>query len=315
MSQKEKDALKAKREKERRALEKKKSAEKLAKLKAAEKARKQKQKEKARLQKQKQKERTAKEKAKAETKKTPKSTEIKPADPQITKAAENKKASPKPKKAAKKTDKKIISSAKKAITSAARFIDEKAIKRISAFFKKAFSAKYRVVSIILIVFILTASAVPTGIYIYRSRLISTVADGYNYYGITDDREKEIEISKEKQLERAEAQKRHGQKSKFMFFTNTEISFDKWYSSGKLIFGNIEQNNCELVITIFDKEGKNVLYRSDGVRPGYYIPEIRLFGQLDVGEYETRMFVAGYDPDSNTLVGVQYVNVKLIVGGE
>lgn len=315
MSQKEKDALKAKREKERRAEAKKKNAEKLAKLKAADKARKQKQKEKAKLQRQKKKEQLAKEKAKAERKKTERTIEKQPAEPQIAKAAEKMTPVPKPSKAAKKSDKQIITAAKTSISSAVHFIDEKVIKKLSAFIKKAFSAKYRVISIILIAFILTATGVPTAIFTYRNRLITTVGDGYDYYGITDDREKEIEISAENQLERADELKRHGQKSKFLFFANTEISFDKWYSNGKLIFGNVEQNNCELVITIFDKEGKTVLYRSDGIKPGYYIPEIRLFEQLDDGEYKTRMYVAGYDPDSNELVGVQYVKVKLIVGGE
>ena len=220
----------------------------------------------------------------------------------------------KPKKAEKKkTDKENETAI--FFKSAGHAINDKVLKKIIGFLKKAFSARYRIVSICVIAVILIGVGVPVAVYSYRDWLISIVANGYNYYGIADTRAKDIEISEEKQLERADETDRHGEKRKFTFFSETEISFDKWYSKGKLIFGSVSQNTCDLVVTIIGEDGKTVLYRSDGILPGCYIPEIRLFEQLKPGEYKCRLFVTGYDSKTDALIGVQYVNIKLIVGGE
>ena len=314
----EKDALKAKREKERRAKAKKSASERHAKLKAADKVKRQNQKEKARLQKQKKKEQKAKEKSKAkEVKvKAPMKETVKTAPAKKTEDIKNnkEKKAPKAEKPAKKTRPKKDGRLKGVFSRAAQFTREKVFKKISLLFKKSFCAKHRIISICVIAAVLVAAVVPASIFSYRSRLLSSAAEGYDYYGSIDDKERKIEISEDKQLERADAVKRHGHKNKFTFFTNTEIDFEKWYSGGKLIFGNVSQNACDLVVTIFSEDGKTILYRSDGIEPGHYISEIRMFEQLAHGSYKTKMFVAGYEHDSNKLVGIQYVKIKLIVGG-
>lgn len=121
----------------------------------------------------------------------------------------------------------------------------------------------------------------------------------------------IGIDAQETVQRIKETNRHGQKTAFQYFCEEEITFRNCTSFGALILANPQTNTCDLVATIFDKDGR-VLYRSNGIEPGKYLSQIRLMEGLQAGEYACRLYVAGFDRQTQKSVGVQYTKLKIIV---
>ncbi|MGN0635600.1 MAG: hypothetical protein ACI4I5_05200 [Acutalibacteraceae bacterium] len=121
----------------------------------------------------------------------------------------------------------------------------------------------------------------------------------------------IGIDADEEVQRIRETNRHGQKTAFRYFCEEEIIFRNCTSFGALILANPESNDCDLVATIFDKDGR-ILYRSDGIEPGKYLSQIRLMQGLQAGEYSCRLYVTGFDRETQKAVGVQYTKLKIIV---
>lgn len=121
----------------------------------------------------------------------------------------------------------------------------------------------------------------------------------------------IGIDADEEVQRIRETNRHGQKTAFRYFCEEEITFRNCTSFGALILANPQSNDCDLVATIFDKDGR-ILYRSDGIEPGKYLSQIRLMEGLQAGEYPCRLYVTGFDRQTQKAVGVQYTKLKIIV---
>lgn len=158
--------------------------------------------------------------------------------------------------------------------------------------------------------------------VFVAAVCFAVASGYNEfmlrkigvsYAAVLQRESvyDIGIDAEEVKQRVKDTDRNGQKSAFGYFCESEISLRNSTQYGALIFGNPESNDCDLVATILDKDGR-LLYRSDGIAPGKYLSQIRLFAGLEAGEHTCRLYVVGFDRETQKAVGVQYTKLKIVV---
>lgn len=158
--------------------------------------------------------------------------------------------------------------------------------------------------------------------VFVAAVCFAVASGYNEfmlrkigvsYAAVLQRESvyDIGIDAEEVKQRVKDTDRNGQKSAFGYFCEEELSLRNSTQYGALIFGNPESNDCDLVATILDKDGR-LLYRSDGIAPGKYLSQIRLMDGLDAGEHTCRLYVVGFDRETRKPVGVQYTKLKIVV---
>ncbi len=201
-----------------------------------------------------------------------------------------------------------------AIGAAASDAKEKKISAVrlrewSAKFKKLlskfFSREFRKYSIAAIAALCVIAIIISSFFIRNHVLMKKVE--YIYYGINDTAvTRVIEIDKDQQKKRVKELKRHGQKSKFDFFSRTIIEFDRWYNEGIVTLGNVTGNDC-------DTDG-SILYRSDGIEDGKYLPSFRLCKDIGEGKFERKLYVSAYDRKTRELIGVQYIDVTLKIGG-
>lgn len=125
---------------------------------------------------------------------------------------------------------------------------------------------------------------------------------------------DIDIDAAEVKERVKNTNRHGQKSAFTYFCEEQILFPSYSPYGSLIFANPASNDCDLVVTILGRDGR-FLYRSDGIAPGKYLSQIRLMDELEAGEHACRLYVMGFDRETNKPVGIQYTNLKIVIEGK
>ena len=100
--------------------------------------------------------------------------------------------------------------------------------------------------------------------------------------------------------------------KFDFYINSVIPVDDDGRTGKLSFGNPEQNNCVLVATVYDKSGE-IIYRSLGLENGKELNEAKMFTSLSYGLHDVKVAVNAYDKETNEKIGTRYAKIKLAVG--
>ncbi|NLX94415.1 MAG: hypothetical protein GXZ02_11345 [Clostridiales bacterium] len=136
-----------------------------------------------------------------------------------------------------------------------------------------------------------------------------------YKGITEVsvNVRDIEAEPEQQLQKAKDTKAKGDTRAFKFFANNEFMIEEWYDQFPLILGNPDTNKCDFIVTILNDD--TIVYRSMGIRPGKYLPSIKLFDTMPYGTYELRVVVAGYDPVTFKNIGVQHMKFKLVIGNE
>ena len=108
-------------------------------------------------------------------------------------------------------------------------------------------------------------------------------------------------------------KAKGNKS-FKFYINSVIKIDDDFSADELCLGNPSENDCILIATIYDSDGR-VLYRSLGIEPGTEINRAKLFTELSYGVHDVKVAVNAYDKNSYNRIGTQYAKIKLAVGVE
>ncbi len=111
-----------------------------------------------------------------------------------------------------------------------------------------------------------------------------------------------------------ATKRHGQTRAFTCFCNDTLQLNEANMTGYIYFGNPVDNDCTLVLSVFDKNN-TLLYRSGGVEPGKYVTQIRPFYVLAKGTYPCTAYISAYagrDQDYRC-VGVQYMHLTVKVG--
>lgn len=98
---------------------------------------------------------------------------------------------------------------------------------------------------------------------------------------------------------------------FEFYINTEIELDDNGETDSLRFGNPQGNDCVLVATVYDEDGK-VLYRSLGLESGREINHAKFFEKLAYGTHEVKVAVNAYDSRTNEKIATKYAEIKLSV---
>ncbi|MCR4614772.1 MAG: hypothetical protein K5756_01295 [Clostridiales bacterium] len=128
--------------------------------------------------------------------------------------------------------------------------------------------------------------------------------------------RDISIDAKEENKRIHAIKMKGDTDKFKFycFILDTLEINEWYTPFEPCFANSKDNDCILIISIFNEENE-LLYRSLGLEPGKYIPNVKLFEMLDYGTYKCKLCVAAYDTKTFENIGVQYKDFTLTVGIE
>ena len=110
-------------------------------------------------------------------------------------------------------------------------------------------------------------------------------------------------------------KRHGKTSAFTYYISRTLQLNADSLTGYILFGNPADNDCDLVLSVFD-EADNLIYRSGGVRPGTYLTQIR--PDVDgwaLGAHNCKAVVTAYRGQdiAYRCIGAQYSRLTVKVG--
>lgn len=118
---------------------------------------------------------------------------------------------------------------------------------------------------------------------------------------------------ETQHEFADKMKRKGDKKAFRYYAAEEIVFVEKNSRGALNLVNVYDNDCVIIASIVDESG-NVCFTSLGIPAGQCLSDIGI-NERPYGTYDMKLVVAGYDPETYKLIGVQSSDLTVQVGIE
>lgn len=107
--------------------------------------------------------------------------------------------------------------------------------------------------------------------------------------------------------------RKGDTKDFRYYAAKEIVFAEKNSQGSLNLVNVTDNNCVLVASIVD-EADNICYSSLGLPAGQCLTDVSIY-ERPYGTYDMKLVVAGYDPETYELIGVQHSDLTVQVGIE
>lgn len=116
-----------------------------------------------------------------------------------------------------------------------------------------------------------------------------------------------------QYENADKMKVKGDKKEFRYYAEQQIVFAEKNAQAPLNLVNVTDNNCVLVASIVDEAG-NICYTSLGLKPGQRLTDISI-QERPYGVYDMKLVVAGYDPETYELIGVQSSDLTVQVGIE
>ncbi len=125
----------------------------------------------------------------------------------------------------------------------------------------------------------------------------------------------IELSEKRVRESVRATKRHGDTHAFTYFCTRTLQLEANAMSGYILFGNPADNDCDLVLSIFDDKDA-LIYRSGGIKPGTYLTQIRLPVEAwEGGTYVCKAVVTAYKGTDlpYKCVGAQYSRLTVKVG--
>lgn len=126
---------------------------------------------------------------------------------------------------------------------------------------------------------------------------------------------DMDLGEEEFRLRMQNTKRHGQTTAFKYFCNDVLALPSAHEGGVIMFGSPADNDCVLILTIVDDEGR-VVYRSDGVAPGKYITMINPAISRENGNCLCRAYVTGYEMTKHgyVCIGTQYSRLTVQFGG-
>lgn len=217
------------------------------------------------------------------------------------KASSSKKASEKkPPKAKQKPAKKKISGKPKLSKRIKNYIEKIGVNKFAAIVL-AVSAVIAAVCIIAWVTSSTFGIPDEAVREYAGRNIS--------YDITLTVKEDLED----QHKLADKMKRKGDTKKFRYYATDRLVFVEKNSVANLGLVNVWDNECIIMASIVDAEG-NVVFSSLGLPPGQSLTDIGI-NPRPYGTYDMKLVVAGYDPETFELIGVQSSDLTVQVGIE
>lgn len=118
---------------------------------------------------------------------------------------------------------------------------------------------------------------------------------------------------ETQYDFADKMKRKGDTKKFRYYAVDEIVFAEKNSMANLGLVNVFDNDCVIIASIVDESG-NICFRSLGLPAGQCLTDISI-NSRPYGTYDMKLVVAGYNPETFELIGVQSSDLTVQVGIE
>ncbi|GEM_PF-2949011 len=172
----------------------------------------------------------------------------------------------------------------------------------------------RIIAAVAVLFFLAAAAL-----LLYSRLSYNVPDqavqSYTGRDEEDFNLRSLEQDIGEQLEQVKGLGIRGDKDAFKFFVSAkEFTIDEYSDNIALTLANVSSNKCKIIGIILD-EDDNILYVSLGIPAGKYLPSIRLPKELPYGEHKLRLVVSAFDNETKERIGVQHMNLKLVIGLE
>lgn len=116
-----------------------------------------------------------------------------------------------------------------------------------------------------------------------------------------------------QHEFADKMDRKGDTKKFRYYAADELVFPEKNSQAALNLVNVSDNNCIIIASIVDEAG-NICFSSRGLPAGWCLTDIGI-NNRPYGTHEMKLVVAGYDPETYELIGVQSSDLTVQVGIE
>ena len=252
-----------------------------------------------------------------EEKKEPVAVEIPVAEPVKVEApkTEPKKVQEK-KQPAKKADNKAKLQKQKAKASS----KAKAVKKYSGSLAKQLKAKIeafgvnKFAAIVLAVSVLiTAVCVIAWVTSSRFGIPDEAIPEYRGKNISSDLTLYVLEDLSAQHEFADKMERKGDTKKFRYYAVDELVFPEKNSQAALNLVNVSDNNCVIIASIVDEAG-NICFSSRGLPAGWCLTDIGI-NDRPYGTYEMKLVVAGYDPETYELIGVQSSDLTVQVGIE
>lgn len=94
--------------------------------------------------------------------------------------------------------------------------------------------------------------------------------------------------------------------------NARAVFENGSSEGSLGMENIPENRYYSRVILRRDDNNEVLYESQGLKPGQYIDKIKLKKNLPAGEYPCTAQIIATDPDGLEDIGQVQVKIQVIV---
>lgn len=94
--------------------------------------------------------------------------------------------------------------------------------------------------------------------------------------------------------------------------NVEPVFEDGKSEGTLGLENIDENGFYCRVELYNDKDQALLYKSEGLKPGQYIKDIKLAKELPAGQYPATAKVIVTDPETLDDVGIVNIKVNISV---
>lgn len=187
------------------------------------------------------------------------------------------------------------------------------IKSVLAKIRGISAEQWRLVGITACVVVILASLFFGILSEYNQNIYRAVS--HNYYGELemDTTTYQIKANEKEQKVKIRNTGRRGRTSKFAYYCESNMYVKTMDDEGTILFSNPDSvNSCILVLQILSPDG-SLIYQSKGIKPGYYISQITLHGDLPERENDCKVVVTAFDPETNKLIGIQYSNLSITVG--
>lgn len=99
---------------------------------------------------------------------------------------------------------------------------------------------------------------------------------------------------------------------FNIFMNTVPTFENGKSKGNLLIQNIESNNVPVIVEIYEKDGNELIYKSEKLLPGYKIEEAQLSKELEKGTYDCIAYFNILDETNDEITNKIGLNLKISI---
>ncbi len=213
-----------------------------------------------------------------------------------------------------KAKQKVASSLRNEADSVKDFF-RKIVRRLRYYTSKEFLGSFRY-SRILIFIVLPLVLIGVGIYFFMLTPLVNVPSDIRSFGYSGRVEsalvaKPSSFSKSQQTMFIDSVGARGW-GEFDFYINTNITLDDNCETKNLRLGSPEGNDCILVATVYDRDGR-VLYRSLGLEAGKEINSARFFEEIEFGTHDVKVAVNAYDSITNEKIATKYAKIKLSVG--